>query len=77
MNRKLINLAIVCAAYDRHWCKDTHFWEMYEDYDGICRDAYYTLQSLGIDHEVSEDDVSECFWSESTEDLLAQLECQE
>lgn len=74
--QQIVGLAIVAAVYNREWCKDTHFWEMYDDYAGIREDADWHLQGLGIDYQVSDDDISECLWNETTEDLLAELECQ-
>lgn len=71
---RIIRLAIITAVYNRSWSNDTHFYEMYPDFDDIAREAYYTLADVGIDHEVSHQDIADTLWGESVEDLLAELE---
>ena len=75
--QRIIQLAIITASYNRAWTNDTHFWEMYPDFDGIAREAYYTLKDVGIDHEITHEDIANTFWRESVEDLLAELEAAE
>lgn len=73
----VVRFAIITAVYNRSWSKDTHFWEMYPDFERIRREAYYNLKDAGIEYEVSEADIADVLWGESVEDLLAELEAAE
>jgi len=75
MNKeRIIQLAIITAAYNRSWCNDTNFGEMYDDFDGIAQEATMTLEDVGITHPVSHSDIAGTFWDDSLEELIEEFD---
>ena len=59
----IIGLAIATAAYNRDWCRDTSFDEMFDDFEEIAKAAQINLEWTGIkDHEITTADVAESLY---------------
>jgi len=56
----IIGLCIATAAYNRSWCRDTDFDEMFDDFEEIASDAQINLEWAGIkDYEITTADVAQ------------------
>ena len=71
----VIGLCIATAAYNRNWCKDTSFDEMFDDFEEIAEQAQFNLEWTGVnqDCEITTADVAASLFGLDPEEYQERL----